>query len=311
MLVVFLLISATSLMGLYLFANFAATFPFRLIFHAAIIGIIILSEFWINAVVEPRRRGFFLGLYTTMLSLGFVAGPSILRITGVDGAAPFIAGAVAILVAIVPVVLAARHAPKIENEPEAAWWKFIFLSPLAMGAVLVFGIAESGLLAIFPVYGLRIGYAPGLVATFLIAMGLGNVLFKMPIGLLMDRVSKRGLTILFAVAGFCGAVAVPFVAANTTFLYVAVFFWGGIIPGLYTLGLAQIGERYKGGDLAAANAAFIMVYSFGNLIGPPAIGKGMEIWNPHGAMWVIAAGFGAFSLFAMTRLMNNRTPRSK
>jgi len=302
MLMVFLLVAAASLIGLYLVSSFAATFPLRLLFHAAITGIIILSEFWINATAPPERRGFFLGLYTTMLSLGFVAGPTILRLTGIESAAPFIAGALVIIIAVVPVALAARHAPVLEDEPEVAWWRFIFLSPLAMGAVFVFGVAESGLLALFPVYGLRIGYTPDLVATYLITMGIGNVLFQLPIGLLIDRASKLGLTILFATVGFCGAIAVPLVATNPTMLYVVIFFWGGIIPGLYTLGLAQLGAAHKGSNLAAANAAFIMVYSFGNLIGPPSIGKGMEVWDPHGAMWVIATAFGALSLYALARL---------
>jgi len=304
MLLVFLLVAATSLIGLYLASSFAATFPLRLLFHVAITGIIILSEFWINAAAPPERRGFFLGLYTTMLSLGFVAGPTILRFTGIDSAAPFVAGAIVILIAVIPVSLAARHAPILENEPEVAWWKFIFLSPLAMAAVFVFGLAESGLLALFPVYGLRIGYTPDLVATYLITMGIGNVLFQLPIGLLIDRASKLGLTILFATVGFCGAIAVPLVATNPTMLYVVIFFWGGIIPGLYTLGLAQLGAAHKGSDLAAANAAFIMVYSFGNLVGPPSIGKGMEVWDPHGAMWVIAAGFGTLGLSALVYLSN-------
>lgn len=137
-------------------------------------------------------------------------------------------------------------------------------------------------------------------------MGVGNVVFQLPIGLLIDRASKLGLTFLFAFAGLCGAIALPLVATNPTLLYVVIFFWGGIIPGLYTLGLAQLGTDHKGTNLAAANAAFIMVYSFGNLIGPPSIGKGMEVWNPHGAMWVIATVFGALSLYALARLSKSK-----
>ena len=311
MLLVFLLVAAASLIGLYLVNSLAATFPLRLIFHAAITGIIILSEFWINAAAPPDRRGLFLGLYTTMLSLGFVAGPLILRITGIQSAAPFVAGAVVILVAVIPISLAARQAPVLEHESGVTWWRFIYLSPLAMAAVFVFGVAESGLLALFPVYGLRIGYTPDLVATYLITMGIGNVLFQLPIGLLIDRASNLGLTILFAAVGFCGAIAVPLVATSPMMLYFVIFFWGGIIPGLYTLGLAELGTAHGGSNLAAANAAFIMVYSFGNLIGPPSIGKGMDIWNPDGAMWVIAAGFAALGLFALGCLLKTKLQQTR
>lgn len=302
-----LVMAAVSLLGLYATESFLATFPLRFLFHASITGVIILSEFWINAKAPPERRGLFLGLYTTMLSVGFVIGPLILNLTGIQGPAPFVIGAVIILAAALPVMAAARHVPLLGDEPEAAWWKFIFASPLAMGAVLVFGIAESGLLALFPVYGLRLGYAPEVVATFLIAMGAGNVLFQVPIGLLIDRTSKRALLALFSLAGLAGALFLPVVAESRMAIYALVFLWGGVIPGLYTLGLAQLGARYSGANLAAANAAFVMVYSFGNLVGPPSIGAGMEIWNPHGAMWVIAAGFGLLSLFAVAAVGQARS----
>ncbi|MEX3007550.1 MFS transporter [Hoeflea sp. TYP-13] len=306
-----LVTASVSLVSIYLVDSFLATFPLRFVFHAAITGIIILSEFWINAEAPPERRGFFLGLYTTMLSIGFVIGPVILQATGIEGPVPFVIGAAVILAAAVPVLAAASHAPQLGDEPEAAWWRFIFLSPLAMGAVLVFGVAESGLLSLFPVYGLRLGYTPEIVATFLIAMGAGNVLFQIPIGLLIDRASKRALIVLFSLAGLAGAIALPIATDSVTAMYAVIFFWGGVIPGLYTLGLAQLGTQYSGANLAAANAAFVMVYSFGNLVGPPSIGTGMEIWNPHGAMWVIAAGFGLLSVFAIgtsgQRALSRRT----
>jgi len=301
-LIFFLLAFAFGLIGLYLVTDFAATFPLRLLFHAAITGIIILSEFWINSAAPPSRRGFFLGLYTTMLSLGFVAGPLILQTTGIHGALPFLIGAGVILLAILPVMAGIRQAPKLDAEVDVKWWKFIFLSPLPMMAVFVFGIAESGLLALFPVYGLRIGFTPIEVAGLLVALGLGNVLFQIPLGLLIDKASKTRLMVFFAVIGFTGAILLPYVATNTTLLYGVMFVWGGTIPGLYTLGLAQIGARYRGVDLAGANAAFIMIYSFGNLIGPPSIGVGMEIWNPHGTMWVIALAFGSLFIFTIRSL---------
>ncbi|NRB11514.1 MAG: MFS transporter [Rickettsiaceae bacterium] len=169
-----------------------------------------------------------------------------------------------------------------------------------MITVFIFAISESGLLSMFPVYGLRIGYQPQEFATFLLAMGLGNVVFQIPIGFLIDRINTTLLFVSFALLGFLGAVMIPFISHNVIIFAIIVFFWGGIIPGLYTLGLSRIGSRFDGAELAAANSVFVMNYSIGMLIGPVIVGFGMNSWDPHGAMWIMALIFGLYSIYILS-----------
>ena len=49
---------------------------------------------------------------------------------------------------------------------------------------------------------------------------------------------------------------------------------------MYTVGLAHLGSRLKGPDLAQANAAFILCYAIGMVIGPQIAGVAMDIWGP-------------------------------
>jgi hypothetical protein len=58
--------------------------------------------------------------------------------------------------------------------------------------------------------------------------------------------------------------------------------WGGVIAALYTVGLALVGSHYHGLALARANASFVMLYSVGRVVGPAAVGAGIDLWNPHG-----------------------------
>jgi MFS family permease len=64
--------------------------------------------------------------------------------------------------------------------------------------------------------------------------------------------------------------------------------WGGIVGSLYAVGLAHLGSRYSGPDLASANAAFVMLYSLGMLGGPPIAGLGMDLISPNGFFFSIA-----------------------
>ncbi len=51
---------------------------------------------------------------------------------------------------------------------------------------------------------------------------------------------------------------------------VVAFLLGGVILGFYTVGLAIVGERVGANDLAAANAAFLVMYQVGAILGPLA-----------------------------------------
>ena len=86
-----------------------------------------------------------------------------------------------------------------------------------------------------------------------------------------------------------------------------IFVWGGFIAGLYAVGLAHLGSTFKGGDLAAANAAFAILYAVGVLIGPSLGGIGMDLWNPHGLPVVL--GLISATLVAVIALRTATFPR--
>jgi MFS family permease len=57
---------------------------------------------------------------------------------------------------------------------------------------------------------------------------------------------------------------------------------------LYPVALSMAGDRFRGSQLVAANAAVVMCYGFGSLAGPVLGGAAMTLSGPHGLMWVIA-----------------------
>lgn len=275
-----------------------AWFGIRVAFGWSITVLFVLSEFWINAIAPPQRRGLIMGVYATILSLGFATGPAILRIVGTDGLAPFACGAALFASAAVPIGFAGAAAPTIEGKPRIGVVGFLKGAPAATLAAFVFGAVETSAFALFPVYGTRIGLAKETAALMISALALGNVLFQIPLGLLSDRFDRRRLLILCAAIGLCGALLLPFAAADPLLLFAVLLLWGGIVAGFYTVGLALLGARYAGAELASANAAFVILYSVGSLAGPPLAGFGMDLADPHGLAWTLALLF-AFYLGAL------------
>ncbi|MEX0409210.1 MFS transporter [Aquibium sp. LZ166] len=296
---------ALSFAGFYFAAEYWMWLPLRAVMHAAMTVLFILSEFWISASAPPHKRGLVLGIYATVLSLGFAFGPWLFAQIGSEGFAPFGAGVVIIALAALPVMIARRESPEISGHgSSASFGRYVFLVPTATAAVLVFGAVETGGFALFPVYGNRIGYGEADSALLLTAIGLGNVLLQVPLGMISDRVRDRR-TILAACAliGLAGMIILPMVAANWYLMAAVLFVWGGVVAGLYTIGLAHLGSRLSGRDLASANAAFVFCYGVGMIAGPQVIGAGMDIFGPHGFAWSLGLFFAAYLVLALSRMV--------
>jgi len=292
--------------GFYFAPHFWMWFPLRAVLHFALTVLFILSEFWISTSAPPHRRGLVLGIYATVLSLGFAFGPWLFAQIGSAGFAPFGIAFLLIALAGVPVSLAWRESPDIAGSGHGGsggFARYIWMVPTATAAVLVFGAVETGGFALFPVYGARIGYSEADAALLLTAVGLGNVLLQIPLGLVSDRMrDRRVLLAICASVGLAGVLALPAVAGNWHASAAVLFLWGGVVAGLYTVGLAHLGSKLSGRDLASANAAFVLCYGIGMLIGPQAIGIGMDLAGPNGFAWTLALFFAAYLVLAIVRL---------
>jgi MFS family permease len=301
LIVVSLAIAAVIAVGFHL-APFWAWFPLRFMFGAAIGTLFVVSEFWITSSAPPERRGVVMGVYATMLSLGFAAGPFVLRLAGTEGLAPYLAGASIYAVAALPLLAARGRVPEVSGESHGSAWRYMLAVPVATFAGLVFGAVETGAFALFPAYGLRNGMDAATAATLISVVTLGNVVSQVPLGWLADRIDRRFVLLICATVGVAGCVLMPVVIGNRPVFYAVLAVWGGFIGGLYTVGLAHLSARFRDAELANANAAFVMLYSVGLMLGPPLVGIGMDAVGSHGFAWSLAAMLGAYATLVLFRL---------
>jgi MFS family permease len=300
---------ALAFVGFYFATAFWMWFPLRVVLHIALTVLFILSEFWISTSAPPEKRGFVLGIYATVLSLGFAAGPWLFSQMGSSGFLPFGAVFVLVMLATIPVLAAWRESPKIivDGDGSRDFFRYIWLVPTATAAVLVFGAVETGGFALFPVYGSRIGYSEGDAALLLTMIGLGNVFMQIPLGMVSDRIrDRRHLLLACATVGLAGMIVLPLVSGNWHLMAALLFVWGGVVAALYTIGLAHLGSRLSGHDLANANAAFVLCYGLGMVLGPQAIGIGMDLIGPAGFGWSLALFFAAYIVLAGSRIAASR-----
>jgi MFS family permease len=293
--------SAGSLVVLYLVPSLWLWFPARFVLSIGLNGLFVASEFWINQLADESNRGRYIALYGAATAGGFGVGPAILWVFGVNGIMPFLLGSAMLLLAIVPVQLARDAAPRLDPEPGPSVFAALRSAPAILSAALVFGAIDAGLAGLLPVYAVRSGYSDAHAALAITATSMGSIVFQYPLGYLADRMDRLTLLIGCTAIGIVGAMLLPLVIQLQWATYALLFVWGGVMLGIYTIGLTLLGQRFKGADLASANAAYVMLYAVGLLAGPLAEGVALDAWNPHGLMAVLAVISVIYVIFLMVR----------
>jgi MFS family permease len=301
-------LGALMLTGFKVFQDIVWWFPLRFVFSATLGALFVLSEFWISEAAPPARRGLVMGIYATILALGFAVGPTLLALLGTEGYAPYLAGSGLFVAAMVPLLLARGLSPKIGQGGSRSLLAYLRLAPAATGAALVYGAVETGGFAILPLYGLRLGYDAQTAAGLVSALALGNVVFQIPFGWLADRIDRRLVLLTSALCGALGSLLIPVASVSFPALVVLLFVWGGLAGTLYTVGLAQLGASVRGPELAGANAAFVLLYNVGLMVGPPLIGGGMDLVPPQGFAYTLCGLFLAYAGLVTWRLRGYPRP---
>ena len=303
-----LTVAAGAMLAIYEAPSLWVWFPIRFVLSSALNGLFVVSEFWINRLADESNRGRYVAIYSICIAGSFGIGPGVLKIIWTHGIAPFAAGSCLLLLALIPVLIARKTAPRIEEGHTSTVFSIIRSAPAALTASFVFGAIDAGLTGLFPVYAVRSGYTEANAALAVTAIALGSIAFQYPIGWLADHMNRRHLLAICASTGIFGTVLTPFAIHTPVLMYLLLFVWGGLILGVYSIGLTLIGERFKGAELANANAAFILLYCMGLLLGPTAEGAALDVWNPNGLLVVLGAICAGYVVFLMVQRSSTGSP---
>lgn len=297
-----LLVTTLAVLAMAATDDLLAWLLLRFAMGAGIVTQWVVSETWMQAIVTERRRGLVMSVYVTSIAAGFAVGPLILSVVGTEGLLPFAVFAGMIAATALPMLPIRRWVPPLALSQRGSVVRLLREAPTIATAALAVGLVDSAFFTFMPLYGLRIGLTDTVALTLLTVVLAGNVVLQVPLGWLADRLPRRSLLVALGVLCFIGApVAGWLLSTGSPAAYPALFLWGGAGFGLYTVAVTMLGERYRGGELAAANAAFVMAFEVANLAGPPVAGWAIEAWPPHGLMAWMSAVALLFVILASVR----------
>ena len=261
----------------------------------------VLGETWINMATKPQWRARTTAIYGAAVAGGFALGPLVLTLFESQLDLAIAAFAVLSFIAVVPLLPILRYSPSIAPEKSPPFWSIIFAMPVVFFAVVLASVADITFAAFLPLWSTDQGLPVVLAMVLVSVLMVGNVILQFPIGMLADRIGLRQTMRLCGIVSLIAPVLIIVVGVNLVLLIPLLFVFGGAVWALYSLALADLGNRLTGSALAAANGAVVFVYTAASVVGPPIAGAGLKMWTPHGFILVAIGAALVFVVLAMLR----------
>jgi len=238
----------------------------------------IVAEASVAELAGAATRGRVVGLFGTMISLTYIAGPALLAWVGTEGDAVERSRWTAVAIGGLG-VLVGLGMPQMNSHHDAAGapaarlgWRGIAdalqAAPLLLVAGALGGFYEAGGTGVLPLYGLALGLGTGMAALLVSACGVGGTLTMAPAGLLADRWSHRRVYLLAAGLLALSSLAMLLVPAWPPLAYIVAAIWGGAGGATYTLAMADAGARGTGVALVNFTAVLVLSYTLGGSVAP-------------------------------------------
>lgn len=266
-------------------------------------GLFTVIESWLNSGVSNHNRARVLSFYR-IIDIGAVTGSQfIIPVVGVEGFAIFAVMAIMISLSLVPVSLGDRSHPAAPEDVRLDLKRAWTISPIAALGCIAIGVTNSAFRTLSPVYAQDIGMSTADVATFVSVSIIGGALIQYPLGYASDRHDRRTVLLATTTLALGAALALGLFAGNGRFAnFTLVFVFGAFAMPLFSLSVAHANDRAASNEYVPLNAALMLFYSFGAIVGPFAAAAAMQRLGPHALFQFSAAVYVVFIALILWRM---------
>ena len=254
----------------------------RFIFGIGLALLFTASESLIISRADGTNRGRIVGWYATALATGTTAGPLLVTMVGIHGSTPLLWGALLFWLPIAPIIACLKRGEELAPVVRSSTFTTLGFAPIAFVSAFVFGVADNGGMAMLSVYSVMSGYDYMNAATLAVFATVGAIVLQIPLGCACNKQDPRVILILCGVGSIYLLALLPDVMGIKPIAFGVAFGLGGLLEGLYTLGLLCIAKYYRGVGISTANGYFVSICGLGELAGPLATGTSMEHLGTQG-----------------------------
>ncbi|HWK21840.1 MAG TPA: MFS transporter [Ureibacillus sp.] len=252
------------------------------------------TQTWLTSTSSPETLGKTMSIYGLSFGFGFAVGPLMVPLVKVSQNLPFIISSALCLIAWLFVFYVQNEKPEslLGDSKEGnsvqryklsfqyAW--VAFLPPF------VYGILETSINSLFPVYALRKDFDVSFVSIILAAFSIGGIITQVPVGILGDKIGRRKIILMAFLAGTL-FFAVGSLFEHSQQIIAVIFLLAGMALGsMYSLGITYMAELTPKALLPNGNLLISIFFSIGSLVGPTIGGIYLQYIKAYSFLLFIA-----------------------
>ncbi|WP_121631467.1 MFS transporter [Tropicibacter alexandrii] len=276
----------------------------RVILGFCFCGVYVTAESWLNNTATNETRGQTLSAYMIVQMVGIIAAQALLVVPDASGFLLFVIPSVLVSIAFAPILLSISPTPAFDSTKPMTLRELYNVSPLGIVGMFLLGGVFAAQFGMAAVYGTEAGLGLGQISMFVASFYVGAVVMQYPLGWMSDRMDRRVLIMVVALAGGGAAVVALVLGGIFPILLASAFVIGGCSNPLYSLLIAYTTDFLQAEDMAAASAGLLFINGLGAIAGPIVIGYTMEAVGARGFFALIAGLLlllGAYALYRMTQ----------
>ena len=284
----------------------------------SLIGVYIVVESWLNDRATNRNRGGVLSIYMFITFTGLALGTLLLNFNKPEQYEPFILTSLLFSIALVPILLTKRAAPKFKKSSFMKIKQLYKISPLGAFSMLCTGLIHSAIFGVGAVYAATLNFTIFEISLFLFLITIAGALFQFPIGNFSDKNDRRIILIACTfISAIFGILAIftsgtslenMYLASNVgmnkiMFLVFTTIYAGFALP-MFTLNLAYVNDFIDKEKFVAAGAGLQIIFGIGAMGGPFIASIFMNQYGPNGFfiyLTIIHLLIGVFGLYRITK----------
>ena len=293
----------------------------------SLVAIFIVMESWLNDRATNRTRGQLLSIYMLLTLLALSSGSLLLNFSSPEKYEPFILISLLLSLALVPILLTKRKAPKFQKLGSLNIKSLYKISPLAAVSMFCNGFIHSAIFTLAAVYAATMNFSIFEISLLIFLISFAGGIFQWPIGFLSDKSDRRMIIIIctFAASIFC-ILAIYASGTSLGNMYLAtslgldkvMFFvyatlYAGMALPLFTLTLAYVNDYIPKEKFVAAGAGLQIIFGIGAMMGPLVCTLLMTRYGTNGFfvhLFIFHMIIGFFGMFRTTQRPYKENPDS-
>ncbi len=288
----------------------------RFITGISLVSCYVVTESWLNDRATNKNRGQLLSAYMMVIYFGLAVGMLLLNVSKPEDYEPFILVSILLSVALVPILLTKRPAPKFKKIETISIKELYKISPLGTLSSFFTGVIHAAFFSLIAVYATKANYTLLETSVLLFISTIAGVIGQGPIGYFSDTFDRRKV-IVITTFGSSVLAFLSILSSNDPFqniyhldefafkkilFFIFVGLYSSLCLPLFSLNLAHTNDFVPKSKFVAAGGGLQFIFGVGAISGPILCSIFMEWFGLNGLfifLIITHAIIGGFGLYRM------------